>query len=278
VTTAAVLVPLVLALPLIAAGVALVFHRSLLAQRAVSVTAVAAVLAVTVAVLVLVERDGTVAVQVGAWPAPYGITLVADLFSSLLLAVSVATALGVLVFAIGQLDDIVERRFFHPLYLVLTAGVGASFLTGDLFNLFVAFEVMLIASYVLMTIGGNRSSIRPAMTYVVINLLASTLFITAVGLVYAATGTVNMADLTGRMAELPAQLQLALGCCSSSSSASRRRCSPCSSGCRTATRPRLRRSPRSSPACSRRSGCTRSSGRRRSSSARTSAARAPSCC
>jgi multicomponent Na+:H+ antiporter subunit D len=197
-------------LPLLAAGLSLVFHRRVRQQRLISVAAVAGTLVASVLLLIEVERAGTQVSAVGGWPAPFGIVLVADLFSSLLLAISAATVLGVLVYAMGQLDRIVEARFFHPLYLVLTAGVAASFLTGDLFNLFVAFEVMLIASYVLLTIGGNRESVRPAMTYVVVSLLASTLFITAVGLLYAATGTVNMADLSLRIAELPPDLQRAL--------------------------------------------------------------------
>jgi multicomponent Na+:H+ antiporter subunit D len=150
-------------------------------------------------------------VQVGGWPAPFGITLVADLFSGLLLAVSMATVVGVLVYAIGQLAPAVEARFFHPLYLTLSAGVAASFLTGDLFNLFVAFEIMLIASYVLITLGADSKGVRPAMTYVVVNLLASTLFITAVALLYAAVGTVNLADLSLRLADLPPELRAALG-------------------------------------------------------------------
>jgi multicomponent Na+:H+ antiporter subunit D len=207
--TIGVLAPLLIAVPLVAAAVGLVVPRSLVAQRALSLGAVAVCLAGSVGLLVLVEAEGTTAVQVGAWAAPYGITLVADLLSTLLLSVAMATALCVLAFAIGQLAPEVEARFFHPLFLVLTAGVAASFLTGDLFNLFVAFEVMLIASYVLLTIVGGRESIRPAMTYVVVSLLASTLFITAVALLYAATGTVNMADLAQRIPELPEQLQLA---------------------------------------------------------------------
>jgi multicomponent Na+:H+ antiporter subunit D len=209
--SAAVLAPLVILLPLAGAAVALVASGSLRAQRVTGVAAVTAATACALGLLAEVQRGGITAVQVGAWPAPYGITLVADAFAVLLLAVAMVTTLCVLVFAIGQLDDVVERRFFHPLYLVLTTGVGASFLTGDLFNLFVAFEVMLIASYVLLTLTGGREAIRPAMTYVVVSLLASTLFITAVALLYAATGTVNMADLAGRVAELPEQLRLAFG-------------------------------------------------------------------
>jgi multicomponent Na+:H+ antiporter subunit D len=205
------LVTLPVLLPLAAAAGALVLHRRLRYQRLLSVTAVAASLAGSVATLARVSSDGVQAVQFGEWAAPFGITFVADLFSSLLVSVSMATILGVLVYAMGQLSRVVEARFFHPLYLTLTAGVGASFLTGDLFNLFVAFEVMLIASYVLMTLSGARESVRPAMTYVVVSLLSSTLFITAVAFLYAATGTVNMADLSGRVADLPGELQTALG-------------------------------------------------------------------
>jgi multicomponent Na+:H+ antiporter subunit D len=150
----------------------------------------------------VVDRDGTVAVQAGGWAAPVGITLVADRFSAMMLTVGSLMLLAVLVYAIGQPGAERDHVGFQSVYLVLAAGVSASFLTGDLFNLFVAFEMMLSASYVLMTLGGARDQVRSGMTYVVISLLASALFVTAVALVYAATGTVNMADLSGKIAEL----------------------------------------------------------------------------
>ena len=203
------LTALIIALPLLGAALALLLGRWRALQRAVAIPTVATSLVASVALLLAVERGGTVAVQVGGWDAPFGITLVADLMSMLLLVVSLATALCVQLFAMGHLEASVESSYFHPLYLVLVTGVAASFLAGDLFNLFVAFEVMLIASYALLTVGGNRSAVRPAMTYVVISLLASTLFLTAVALLYAATGTVNMADLAGRVAELPEALRSA---------------------------------------------------------------------
>jgi multicomponent Na+:H+ antiporter subunit D len=199
-----------IALPLLAAALTLLAHRRVVLQRSASLAGTVGATVAAAALLVRVEAAGTTVVQVGGWPAPFGITLVADLFSALLLAVSMATVVGVLLYALGQLERDAEARYFHPLYLTLTTGVAASFLTGDLFNLFVAFEVMLISSYVLITLGTRRSGIRPAMTYVVVNLLASTLFITAVGLLYAATGTVNLADLSLRAAELPAELRTAL--------------------------------------------------------------------
>jgi multicomponent Na+:H+ antiporter subunit D len=209
-TAARWLVPLPVFLPLFGAGATMVLSRWRNAQRVLSISSLVGAVAAAVALLVLVERDGITTVQVCGWPAPLGITLVADLFSSLMLLVGLVTVLGVLVYAIGQPGT--EQRFasFHPVYLVLAAGVSLSFLTGDLFNLFVAFELMLVASYVLITLGGTRAQVRAGMTYVVINLLASTFFVTAVAFFYGATGTVNLADLSVRIADLDPGLRTAL--------------------------------------------------------------------
>ena len=106
-------------------------------------------------------------------------------------------------YAIGHPGADNHHVGFQSVYLVLATGVGISFVTGDMFTLFVGFEVMLTASYVLITLGGTRPQVRSGMTYVVISLLASALFITALAFLYSATGTVNMADLAGRMADLP---------------------------------------------------------------------------
>src|SRR5690606_4828442 len=110
-------------------------------------------------------------------------------------------------YAIGEPGAERNHVGFQSVYLVLSAGVSLAFLTGDLFNLFVAFEMMLTASYVLLTLGGRREQVRSGMTYVVISLIASVLFVTAIALVYSATGTVNMADLAQRIPELPGGLQ-----------------------------------------------------------------------
>src|SRR3712207_413158 len=125
----------------------------------------------------------------------------------LLLAVSLATLLAVFGFAVGQPRADKGAFYFHSLYLVLAAGVAASFLTGDLFNLFVAFEVTLMASYVLITLGGRPDQVRSGMTYVVISLIASTLFLLALAFVYASTGTVNLADLSAKIADLPSAVR-----------------------------------------------------------------------
>jgi multicomponent Na+:H+ antiporter subunit D len=206
-----VLVALPVVLPLLAAGLSLALHRWSAFQRTLTVAVLSLSLAASIAVLVAVDRDGTFATVAGGWPAPVGITLVADLFSAMMLVVSTAMVLGVLLYAIGSPGTDDHQLFFHPVYLVLSAGVAASFVTGDLFNLFVSFEVMLTASYVLLTMGASRDRVRSGMTYIVISVVASTLFVTAVGLVYAATGTVNLAELSVRLAELPSGVRASLG-------------------------------------------------------------------
>ncbi len=204
------LVPLPLVLPLVAAALTLVAHGRLRVQRAISLVALTATTAIAVALLALVERDGPAVVTIGGWARGIGIAYVADLLSALFLTVAMATVLCVLAFAVGQLRAVQESRYFHPLYLVLTAGVAGSFLSGDIFHLFVTFEVMLLASYVLLTQSGDDGQVRPAMTYVVVNLLSSTLFLTAVALLYGATGTLDMAALGDRVADLPPAVREAL--------------------------------------------------------------------
>ena len=205
------LVVLPVIVPLFAAGLALMAQRSLFLQRIISVGATVFSLGVAIALLVEVEANGIQAHSIGGWPAGVGITVVADLASAMFLVVSLVVLVLVQIFAIGQGADTAEPRFAQPVYLVLAAGVSMSFLTGDLFNLFVAFEVMLIASYVLLTFGAGAAQIRTGMTYVVINVLASTLLLSTVGLIYGATGTVDMSQLVTRFPELSDSTRLSLG-------------------------------------------------------------------
>ncbi len=204
------LVSLPILLPLFGAALAIALGRWRPAQRIVSVATLSAVAVTNVALLIRVDDGGTSAVHVGAWRAPVGITLVADRLAAIMLVVATAMLLAVLVFAIGQPGAERHHVGFHPVYLVLAAGIAMAFLTGDLFNLFVAFEVTLMASYVLITLGGRPDQVRAGMTYVVINLIASSLFLLALGFVYAATGTVNLADLHAKIGALPDGLRSGL--------------------------------------------------------------------
>ncbi|MFB4318882.1 Na+/H+ antiporter subunit D [Actinomadura sp. 21ATH] len=182
-------------------------------QRVISVTVLAAVLGIAIALLAEADRSGPLVARLGGWAAPVGITLVADRLSALMLVVSSAVTLCVMVYAIGQ--DMAERgpltplSVFHPTYLLLAAGVADAFLAGDLFNLFVGFEIMLMASYVLITLGGTAGRIRAGTIYIIVALLSSMMFLIAIAVLYAATGTVNLAQLSGRIAALPPGITLA---------------------------------------------------------------------
>jgi multicomponent Na+:H+ antiporter subunit D len=208
------LVPLPVAMPLLGTALTLVLIRFPVAQRVVSLTVLVATLAVAGALLVSTTVDGTLVVAVGGWPAPLGIVLVADQLAALLLVVSAAVTLGVLVYSIGQGiadgDRTAPVAIYHPTYLILTAGVTNAFLAGDLFNLYVGFEMLLAASYVLITLGATAGRIRDGTTYAVVSLLASFIFLVAIGLVYAATGTLNLAQLAGRLDALPDHVRLLL--------------------------------------------------------------------
>ncbi len=197
-------------LPLLAAALSILFGRSRTVQRVIGITTMSILVGVAVAVLVEVDRNGVVVSQAGDWPAPIGITLVADRLSAIMLLTASVMLLAVLVYAIGQPG--VERSHvgFQSVYMILAAGVSAAFLTGDLFDLFVAIEMMLTASYVLMTLGGRVEQVRSGMTYVVVSLVASVLFLVALAFVYASTGTMNMADLAGHIVELPGGVRASL--------------------------------------------------------------------
>jgi multicomponent Na+:H+ antiporter subunit D len=206
--TALLALPIVL--PLLGAALSILLGRSRALQRAISLSTLSAVLVMAVLLLVAVDRDGPVSTQAGGWSAPMGITLIADRFSAIMLVVAAAMLLAVLVYAIGQPGAERNHVGFQSVYLVLAAGVSAAFLTGDLFNLFVAIEMMLTASYVLLTLGGRLDQVRSGMTYVVVSLLASVLFISMLAYVYASTGTMNLADLSSRIDALPDGLRSAL--------------------------------------------------------------------
>ncbi|CAL9351486.1 Na+/H+ antiporter subunit D [Streptomyces sp. Tu 3180] len=191
-------------LPAVGAGLTLI-GLSRRAVRVLSTVVLTLVPADALALLVLADTRGPQVLHAGGWRAPLGVTLVADRLSALLLTVSTLVTLAVLLFAMGQGTAEERRRtvaVFHPAYLVLVTGVSLAFLTGDLFNLFVAFEVMLAASYVLITVDADENRTRAGMTYTIVSLTSSVLFITLIALVYAATGTVALAQLGPRLADL----------------------------------------------------------------------------
>ena len=200
------LIPAPVLLAIFGAAIALALPRRPGLQRLVSVASMTGIVAVAATFIWYTHTHGELALWVAGWDAPLGIALVVDRLSALMLFVASVVALAVLVFATGQDQDEVRREtpvsIFHPTFLLLMAGVSNAFLAGDLFNLFVGFEILLFASYVLLTLGGTADRVRAGTIYVVVSLLSSIVFLTAIVVVYASTGTVNMAQLSLRLAEI----------------------------------------------------------------------------
>jgi multicomponent K+:H+ antiporter subunit D len=188
-----------LLLPLLAGMASLLAARApLRVQRTLGLTATAALL--PLALLLLLEADGGrhLVYRLGDWPAPFGIVLVLDRLSALMVLLTAAIALAALVDACRGADRL--GRNFHPLFQLQLLGLNGAFLTGDLFNLFVFFEILLIASYGLAVHGAGAGRVRAGLHYVALNLAGSALFLVAIGLLYALTGTLNLADLALRVA------------------------------------------------------------------------------
>jgi len=192
-----VVLPAMLA-PLIVLGM----RHDLLLQRVASVAGTLGLGAIAAHLLWRASVLGPEAYLLGNWPAPFGIVLVNDRLAALMLALAAVLALIVVLYAIGSGWDR-RGRHFHALFQFQLMGVNGAFLTGDAFNLFVFFEILLIASYGLMIHAGGGARLKAGVQYVAYNLAGSTLFLFALGTIYAVTGTLNMADLAVRMAELP---------------------------------------------------------------------------
>ena len=207
------LVALTIVAPLLSAAAGLVLRSRAKVRDAVTLAGLGVAAAASLVLLFRVADEGSHAVRVGGWDPELGIVLVADRFATLVLPVALAIIFVVEIFAIGQRRTAwgSNPELAGPLLGVLTAGVSLAMLTGDLFTLFVAFELILVSSYVLLTHQGQRAQVRAGMTYVVMNLLASTLFLLGLAFVYAATGTVNLALLTERVPELSDGVRLGIG-------------------------------------------------------------------
>ena len=202
-TIAPILIPFV-------AGTLLLALRSLPLplRRALAVISSLVQVAVALALLMAVSGGDILVYRLGDWPAPWGIVLVADRLAAWMVLITALLALFAVIHAGDGQDQ--RGRHFHVLFQMQLFGLAGAFLTGDLFNLFVFFEILLIASYGLLLQGGGADRVRAGMHYVVLNLIGSTVFLFAAGLLYASLGTLNMADLATRAAAVsPENLGLA---------------------------------------------------------------------
>lgn len=181
--------------PLLGAILAALLGRRRVLARGVAVAVCIGMTVSAVALLVQVWNHGMVTMAVGNWAAPFGIVLAADHLSAVLTVITGVTGLAVAVYAVADIDRLREARGYHALFLVLLAGVNGAFLTGDLFNLYVWFEVMLIASFGMVALGRTRAELDGAMRYLALNIVATLMFLLAIALLFGSTGTLNLAHL-----------------------------------------------------------------------------------
>ncbi|AKV60030.1 Na+/H+ antiporter subunit D [Corynebacterium riegelii] len=211
------MMPYLTAMPILlpAVAAALIFVvRPMQLQRTIALGTLFALAAIAATMIITVDVHGIHTVQMGGWDAPIGITLVADRLSTVMLFVSSIVLFAVMWYGIsqglrdGDEDDPVA--VFLPVYMLLSMGVNLSFLAGDLFNLYVGFEVFLVASYVLLTLGASPGRVRAGIGYVMVSVASSMVFLFALALIYASVGTVNMAQVGIRMEEIPTGTRAAI--------------------------------------------------------------------
>jgi multicomponent Na+:H+ antiporter subunit D len=195
------LIILLVIIPIITGMVLIIFRNNILLHRICSLLATALVGLVSVVLLEQIRTNGIQTLHLGGWEAPFGITLAADMLAVLLVLVAAIVVFCCLLYAFSSIGSERERHYFYPFCLFLLAGINGSFLTGDIFNLYVCFEVMLVASYVLISLGGTKIQLRESIKYILINMISSFLFLAAIAFLYSMAGTLNLAHLSVRVAE-----------------------------------------------------------------------------
>jgi len=195
-------VTLSILIPFVAALACLACWRVPAWQRGISVAGMVALLGNALWLVNEVWHRGILVVKMGNWEAPFGISLVADMLSSIMVLVTAITGLAVVVYSLAEIDAGRERYGYYGFLQFMLMGVCGAFLTGDIFNMFVWFEVMLISSFVLMTLGGERPQMEGAVKYVVLNLISSSLFLAGCGILYGKLGTLNLADIALRIGDV----------------------------------------------------------------------------
>lgn len=195
------LIVLPIIIPIVTGLLLVIFRNRIGLHRFLTLAATLAIGIVTVVLIGQVKEEGIQTLYLGGWEAPFGITLVADMFALILVLVTAIVFFCCIYYAFSSIGPEREQHYFYPLSLFLITGVNGSFLTGDIFNLFVFFEVMLVASYVLITLGGTKIQLRQSIKYVLINMISSSLFLIAIAFLYGMTGTLNMAHISVRVAE-----------------------------------------------------------------------------
>lgn len=195
------LIILPLVIPLLTGIILIFFHKKIKIQKIISLLASILFMIAALVVVQNVHTNGIQTLEIGSWKAPYGIVFVADMYSSLLVLTTSIIGFTALLFAFSTTTAEREKFYFYPSVQFLLVGVTGAFLTGDIFNLFVFFEVMLMSSYVLIVLGNEKQQLRESIKYILVNIVSSALFVITVAYLYAVTGTLNMADLSVKITE-----------------------------------------------------------------------------
>ncbi|WP_214819358.1 MULTISPECIES: Na+/H+ antiporter subunit D [unclassified Exiguobacterium] len=182
-------------IPALAAIIMMFMPKRVQLQRVMALGALAITAIVSLFLVHTVSTEGIQTLNLGNWQAPFGITLVSDMLSALLVTTSTLLTLFIVWFAVHYFSDSYEGNYLYISMLFLLVGVNGAFTTGDIFNLFVFFEVFLMSSYVLIVLGGRGVQLRESIKYLLVNIIASALFVMSVALLYGVTGTLNLADL-----------------------------------------------------------------------------------
>jgi multicomponent Na+:H+ antiporter subunit D len=189
-------------IPLFTAVILMFISKFIKVQRGISVVSTLATVAASLVLINKIQRDGIQTIELGSWKAPFGIILVSDMLSALLVTTTSIITLVVLLYSFKSIGMDRERFYYYPVVQFLLVGVNGAFTTGDIFNLFVFFEVMLMSSYVLLVLGGTKGQLREGIKYILVNVISSALFVITVAYLYSVLGTLNMADISRKIAEV----------------------------------------------------------------------------
>lgn len=208
-----VLIALPIIIPLMLGAISLTLLNNHSAQRWIGVAGTALLLVSSIALLYETKSTGILVMEVGSWPAPFGIVLVSDMLGAIMTVLASITGFATALYSLKTVNKRFERFGYYPLLHLLLAGVNGAFLTGDIFNLYVWFEVLLVASFALLILGGERAQMEGAIKYVTLNLLSSAIFLTAIGLTYGLVGTLNMADIAVKLRSVDDQNMVTVIAC-----------------------------------------------------------------